>query len=94
MLSKRKLSDFFSLAIAGRYIYSNLTGGQSAGGINTNAGQSVAADVAGFYKKDVRIGKQDMNLAFGGNISNIGNKISYTETSNRDFIPINLSKDL
>jgi len=31
-----------------------------------------------------------MNLAFGGNISNIGNKISYTETSNRDFIPINL----
>lgn len=86
----RKLSDFFSLAVVGRYIYSNLTGGQSAGGINTNAGQSVAADVAGFYKKDIRLGKQDMNLAFGGNISNIGNKISYTETSNRDFIPINL----
>ena len=29
----RKLSDQFSLAISGRYIYSNLTGGQSAGGI-------------------------------------------------------------
>ena len=27
----RKLSDQFSLAISGRYIYSNLTGGQSAG---------------------------------------------------------------
>ena len=86
----RKLSDQFSLAISARYIYSNLTGGQSAGGIATNAGQSIAADVAGYYLKDIRIAKKDMELAFGANISNIGNKISYTETSTRDFIPINL----
>ena len=86
----RKLSDQFSLAISGRYIYSNLTGGQSAGGIATNAGQSIAADVAGYYVKDIRIAKKDAELAFGANISNIGNKISYTETSIRDFIPINL----
>lgn len=86
----RKLSDQFSLAISARYIYSNLTGGQSAGGIATNAGQSVAADVAGYYVKDIRIAKKDMELAFGANVSNIGNKISYTETSTRDFIPINL----
>ena len=86
----RKLSDQFSLAISGRYIYSNLTGGQSAGGIATNAGQSIAADVAGYYVREIRIAKNDMQLAFGANISNIGNKISYTETSTRDFIPINL----
>ena len=86
----RKLSDQFSLAISARYIYSNLTGGQSAGGIATNAGQSIAADVAGYYVEDIRIAKKDMELAFGANISNIGNKISYTETSTRDFIPINL----
>ena len=86
----RKLSDQFSLAISARYIYSNLTGGQSAGGIATNAGQSIAADVAGYYVKDIRIAKKDMELAFGANISNIGSKISYTETSTRDFIPINL----
>ena len=86
----RKLSDQFSLAISGRYIYSNLTGGQSAGGITTNAGQSIAADVAGYYRKDIRIAKKDMELALGANISNIGNKVRYTETSTRDFIPINL----
>ena len=86
----RKLSDQFSLAISARYIYSNLTGGQSAGGIATNAGQSIAADVAGYYIKDIRIAKKDMELAFGANVSNIGNKISYTETSTIDFIPINL----
>lgn len=86
----RKLSDQFSLAISGRYIYSNLTGGQSAGGITTNAGQSIAADVAGYYRKDIRIAKKDMELAIGANVSNIGNKVRYTETSTRDFIPINL----
>jgi hypothetical protein len=86
----RKLSDHFSLAIAGRYIYSNLTGGQAAGGIPTVAGQSIAADVAGYYQSPIRIGKQDIDLAIGCNISNIGNKISYTETAVRDFIPINL----
>ncbi len=86
----RKLSDQFSLAISGRYIYSNLTGGQSAGGITTNAGQSFAADVAGYFRKDIRIAKKDMELALGANISNIGNKVRYTETSTRDFIPINL----
>ena len=86
----RKLSRSFSLAIAGRYIYSNLTGGQAAAGIPTVAGQSIAADVAGYFQKPVRIGKQDIDLAIGCNISNIGSKISYTETAVRNFIPINL----
>jgi len=86
----RKLSDNFSLAISGRYIYSNLTGGQAAGGIPTVAGQSIAADIAGYYTQPIRISGKDVDLAIGGNISNIGNKISYTETAVRDFIPINL----
>ncbi len=86
----RKLSDQFSLAISGRYIYSNLTGGQSAEGIETFPGQSIASDLAGFYTKPVRMGGQDIDLAVGLNISNIGSKVSYTETSDRDFIPINM----
>ena len=86
----RKLSSYFSLAISGRYIYSNLTGGQLAGGIQTVAGKSIAADVAGYFQSPMRIGKQEIDLAIGCNVSNIGNKISYTETAVRDFIPINL----
>ena len=86
----RMLSDQFSLSISGRYIYSNLTGGQSAGGIETVAGQSIATDLAGYYQKSVRIIGEEMNLAMGLNISNIGSKVSYTETSIRDFIPINM----
>ena len=86
----RMLSDQFSLAISGRYIYSNLTGGQSAGGIETVAGKSIATDLAGFYQKPLRMAGKDMDLAVGLNISNIGSKVSYTETSIRDFIPINM----
>ncbi len=86
----RKLSDNFSLAISGRYIYSNLTGGQLAGGIPTVAGQSIAADISAYYTNPIRIGGKDIDLAFGGNISNIGSKLAYTETTDKDFIPINL----
>ena len=74
----RKLSDLFSLSLATRYIYSNLTGGQMAGDIQTNAGKSFAADVAGYYTNKIRFLKKDSDLSFGFNISNIGNKISYT----------------
>jgi hypothetical protein len=86
----RKLSDFLSLAISARYIHSNLTDGQYVGGVETKAGQSIAADIAAFYNKPVRIASKDIDLSVGANISNIGNKISYSETSVRDFIPINL----
>ena len=86
----RKLSDRFALAISGRYIYSNLTGGQMANGVETFAGQSYSADLAGYYIRDIRFVGSDFDLAFGGNISNIGAKLSYTETSDRDFLPINM----
>lgn len=86
----RKLSDDFSLSVGGKYILSDLTGGQSAGGIETASGKSFAADVSGFYSKPIRISGKDIDLAIGCNISNIGSKIKYTETATNDFIPINL----
>jgi len=87
----RKLSDNYSLSVAVRYIYSDLTGGQTlTGGLGTHAGQSIAADVSSYFQKEVRIAKKDFDWAMGINISNLGNKISYTETAVRDFIPINM----
>jgi hypothetical protein len=86
----RKLSDDFSLSVGGKYILSDLTGGQAAGEYETFSGRSFAADVAGFYNRPIRISGKDLDLAIGCNISNIGSKVSYTETSIRDFIPINL----
>lgn len=86
----RKLSRDFSLAISGRYIFSNLAQGQIVQGQKASAGTSYAADVAGYYQQSIRISKQDVDLAIGANISNIGSKIAYTNTDDNDFIPINL----
>ena len=72
-----------------RYIYSNLTGGQT-GGTETVAGQSIASDISTFYTKPTTIVGKKSDISVGMNISNMGNKISYTETITRDFIPINL----
>jgi hypothetical protein len=86
----RKLSDNFSGGIALRYIHSNLTGGILVEGNASKAGNAVAADISGYFKKPVTVGKKDATLGIGMAITNIGSKISYTETGDADFIPINL----
>ena len=86
----RKLSEFLSGGISLRYIHSNLTGGQFVGGSQSHAGNSVAADVSAYYQKGFKITQKPAKLGLGLNISNIGAKISYTETPIKDFIPMNL----
>ena len=87
----QKFSEHFSGGIAIRYINSNLTGGISVQGANSKAGQSVAADVSFFYTKpELQLGDKEGTFSFGMNVSNIGAKMSYTETAKQDFIPINL----
>jgi hypothetical protein len=87
----QQFGENFSGGVAIRYINSNLTGGISVQGANSKAGQSVAADVSFFYRKpEIEMGDKEGTFAFGMNISNIGAKMSYTETAAQDFIPINL----
>lgn len=86
----RKLTDNWSAALAGRFVFSNLTQGYAVEGANSKAGLSGAADVSAFYRKDIKMGEKDAQFAFGINISNIGSKMSYTASAERDFIPTNL----
>jgi hypothetical protein len=73
-----KFTNEVSGAIAMRYIYSNLTGGGYFNNSKTKAGQSVAADVSVYYAKPIKIKEMNTTFSLGVNISNIGNKISYT----------------
>lgn len=87
----QQFSDRFAGGISLRYINSNLTGGLNVSGANTKAGQAVAADISFFFQNnEMRIADRDATFAFGLDISNIGNKMSYSETSRTDFLPINL----
>ena len=86
----RLLTDNFSGAVAIRYIRSDLTSGQLVNGTETHAGSSFAADVAFYYQNQIRSGRKNSTIAAGIDISNIGNKISYTDGETKDFIPTNL----
>ena len=85
----RMLGDYLSAAVAGRFIYSDLTQGQ---GDYAGVGLSVAADVSVYYKRPVEwFSDIDADVAWGANISNIGSKISYNSSSDKkDFIPTNM----
>ena len=87
----QRFTDKFSGGVAGRFVHSNLTGGINVGGAESKPGISVAADVSMFYTNNqANWGGNDGTFNFGVNISNIGSKMSYTETAARDFIPANL----
>lgn len=87
----RKLSDNFSLALAGRYIYSNLASGDINGRV-IKPGTAFATDLSLFYTKDFEKSDNVVNTwNVGMAITNIGTKISYTESAtNKDFLPTNL----
>ncbi len=81
----RLFSEKFAGGITFRFIYSNLTHGYR----DTKPGYSIAADVSGYYHNDITLFNKDALFALGLNISNIGSKMSYTE-SYSDFIPMNM----
>lgn len=85
----RLFSENFSGGVAFRFIYSNLTHGYPAQGEDTKPGLSLAADISAYYHKEIDLLGKNGIIALGGDISNIGSKMSYTE-SYSDFIPMNL----
>jgi hypothetical protein len=91
----RLLGKRFSGAIAMRFIYSNLTGGKEVNNAKSSPGMSFAADVSFYYYNDeISIGGLPGTFMWGLNISNLGNKISYTTNEHRDFIPANFRTGL
>ena len=83
----RDISGAFTL----KYIHSNLTGGTAVQGADTKPGQMVAADLSVYYLNDrMKLAGRDIEIAAGIAISNIGGKMSYSNTTNKDFIPTNL----
>ena len=85
----RKLGKYISGAVAGRFIYSNLTQGIAD---YSKAAISVAADIAVYYTRPVYwFNTIDADFSWGVSINNIGSKMNYNEANlEKDFIPTNL----
>lgn len=87
----RKLSRRLSAGMGARYINSNLTGGQTVQQATTGPGRTFAVDLGTYYEnKDITMFGKNTTVAWGVCISNLGAKISYTNTTERDYLPINL----
>lgn len=83
-----KLSDHFSMAVAGRYLRSDLR--LQGLGDNAEAAGSFGVDVAGFYQsEEIALKSFNGRWRAGVNISNIGPKIKYDDGGKENFIPTN-----
>lgn len=85
-----KLSEKFSMAVAGRYIRSNLKVATDNG--DASAANSFSIDVAGFYQSE-ELAYNEFNGRWraGFNIQNLGPKISYdNDNISTNFLPANL----
>lgn len=85
-----KLSEKFSMAVAGRFINSNLK--VASDNNDASSASTFAVDLAGFYQSE-EIAYNEFNGRWraGFNIQNLGPKISYdNDNFNNNFIPANL----
>lgn len=83
----RMLSERFSMAVALRFIYSDVTYDYTS---ESKAGKAFAADIALYRLGYFMMGNRECSFAWGLNINNIGSKITYGGDDNSEFIPTNL----
>ena len=83
-----KLSSVFSMAIAGRFIYSDL---KIAIDADTSSASSLGFDIAGYYQsQSFKLKSNKAIFRSGINISNIGPRLNYEMGTQKSFIPTNL----
>ncbi len=84
-----RLSERFAMAVAGRYIRSDLKLQTSVA--DASAASSFAVDVAGYYQsEEIPYDEFDGRWRMGFNISNIGPKLKYDEVGSESNLPTNL----
>ncbi len=86
----RQLSPNLSIGFTPKFIYSNLAAGQVVGDVEITPGVAGAADLSLTFNTPIKMGQGESNLTLAGAITNLGSKISYTNSINRDFLPANL----
>ena len=90
----RKLHEYVSMAVAMRFLYSDLNNGVNASVNNASEEMhpawTMAADVALYYKQPISLPMGDSYFGLGFNLSNLGGKMTYDEGTTQHFIPANM----
>ena len=83
----RKLTNSFSMAVALRFIYSDLGFTETD---DVKGAAAFAADIAGYQTLYPIVGRSECQWSWGFNLSNIGTKVSYDGGAKNVFLPANL----
>lgn len=87
----RKLHEYVSMAVALRFMMSDLSNGANAvasSSAELRPGWTMAADIALYYKQPIELPMGTSYISAGLNISNLGGKISYyDDDQSQQFIP-------
>ena len=90
----RKLHEYVSMAVALRFLYSDLNNGVNASVNNASEEMhpawTMAADVSLYYKQPIALPWGESYFGLGFNLSNLGGKMSYDEGTTQNFIPANM----
>ncbi|OAB79653.1 type IX secretion system outer membrane channel protein PorV [Cochleicola gelatinilyticus] len=85
-----RLSDRFAMAVAGRYLRSDLK--LQVSQEDASAAGSFAVDIAGFYQsEEIAYSDFDGRWRAGFNFSNIGPKIKYDDVGQENNLPTNMA---
>ncbi len=85
----RKLGTSFSMGLAGRYIYSNLTGAMTSGNETLKAAHAFSVDLGAYYHQKANLMDYPSKISAGLALTNIGSKVTYSE-NNKNFLPMNM----
>ena len=86
-----KLSERFGMGLSARFIHSNLAGSFTNSTGDSRPANSASVDIGAFYENDeMSLGNLPSTLRLGAQISNLGIKMTYSDESQRDFLPSNL----
>lgn len=86
----RSFGKEFALGGSIRFINSSLFTGATTSGVQAQPGRALAADISGIYRTGVSLFGGPADWSMGVNISNIGTKMSYSDTGTPYFLPTEL----
>lgn len=86
----RKLHEYVSMAVALRFMYSDLNNGMNMSGSgydnNMHPAWTMAADIALYYHQPIQLPMGTSYFSLGFTLTNLGGKMTYDEVT-RNFIP-------
>lgn len=86
-----QLSKNWAIGTTLKFINSNLAGTRPLNGITPKVGRSGAGDISAMYKNTLKkkIGGEEkkFDYTFGVNLQNLGAKITYSDVTNREYLP-------